>query len=285
MNTLEAVSTAPKLIQEWDYEKNDGLQPSDLTLGSNKPVWWKCSLGHSWEISPNHRNRGSGCPYCANKKVLTGFNDLTTKNPELVKEWDYDKNEDLSPDQCNYLSNKKVWWKCSKGHSWQISVSYRTRMSRGCPYCAGQRTITGENDLVTRNPELASEWDYDRNGDLRPENVMPGSKKKVWWRCTEGHSWRAAVYSRKSNGCPVCSGRQAVPGVNDLRTTMPELAEDWDYEKNGDLRPETVTAQSNRIIWWRCRKGHSWKAKPCERYRGNGCPKCDGRIKMRTYFM
>ena len=132
---------------------------------------------------------------------------------------------------------------------------------------------------------FASEWDYDRNGELRPNNVMPGSQKKVGWKCMKGHSWRAAIYSRKNHGCPVCSGRQAIPGINDLKTTMPEVAEEWDYEKNGDLRPEDVTAQSNRYIWWRCKRGHSWKAQVCDRYHSNGCPKCDGRIKMRTHFM
>lgn len=132
---------------------------------------------------------------------------------------------------------------------------------------------------------LKSASRYEKNGDLRPEHVMTGSGKKVWWKCPDGHSWRAAVYSRKNNGCPICSGRQAVPGVNDLKTMMPEVASQWDYEKNGDLLPEKVAAQSNRIIWWRCEKGHSWKAKPCERFAGNGCPRCNGRIKMVTHFM
>ena len=253
--------------------------------GSNIPVWWICGLGHSWKISPNHRIRGSGCPYCANKKVLAGFNDLKTMFPEVASQWDYEKNGSLKPERVISHSNRKVWWCCARGHSWQGSVSNRTLHKRGCPYCAGQRAIAGENDLATLDPVLASEWDYDKNGELRPDNVMPGSQKKVWWKCAEGHSWRAAIYSRKNHGCPVCSGRQAIPGINDLKTTIPEIAVEWDYEKNGDLRPEDVTAQSNRDIWWKCRNGHSWKSKPSDRYRGNGCPKCDGRIRMRTHFM
>lgn len=281
----DLLSLYPGIAEEWDYEKNAGLRPEEMRPGSNTPVWWRCVLGHSWKVSPNHRSRGSGCPYCANKKVLTGFNDLKTLMPEDAELWDYEKNGALTPELVLPYSHKKVWWKCEKGHSWYGYISNRTLHKRGCPYCAGQRTISGENDLRTLNPGLASEWDYDQNGSLRPEDVMPRSGKVVWWKCTAGHSWRAAVYSRKDNGCPVCAGRQAIPGENDLRTVLPEIAEQWDYEKNGDLWPENVTAQSNRIIWWRCEKGHSWKAKPCERYRGNGCPKCDGRIKMRTHFM
>lgn len=281
----DLVTLCPEMVKEWDYERNTGIKPSDMRPGSNTYVWWRCKLGHSWKISPNHRSHGSGCPYCANKKVLAGFNDLKTLLPEDAELWDYEKNGTLIPEMVTPYSHKKVWWKCKNGHSWYGHISNRTVHKRGCPYCAGQRAISGENDLVTLNPALASEWDYDKNGELRAENVMPGSRKKVWWKCSKGHSWCAAVYSRKNNGCPVCSGRQAISGINDLKTTMPELAEQWDYDKNGDLRPEDVTAQSNRIIWWKCKEGHSWKAKPCERYRGNGCPKCDGRIKMRTYFM
>ena len=38
----------------------------------------------------------------------------------------------------------------------------------------------------------------------------PGSHKKVWWRCSENHVWKAVVYSRTSDkrcGCPVCAGK------------------------------------------------------------------------------
>ena len=281
----DLLSQYPCIAEEWDYEKNDDIRPEDIQAGSNTPVWWRCKLGHCWKVSPNHRIRGTGCPYCANKKVLGGFNDLKTKNPEIASEWDYVKNEGFSPDQCNYLSNRKVWWTCSEDHSWCARVSDRTRMERGCPYCAGQLTITGENDLKTLNPMLAQEWDYVKNGDLKPEQIMAGSGRKVWWKCADGHSWQAAVYSRKNNGCPICSGRQVLHGVNDLETMMPEIAAEWDYEKNGDLMPGNVAAQSNRLFWWKCKQGHSWRARPYERYAGNGCPKCNGRIRMRTYFM
>lgn len=284
MKRLPFVSENTALAAEWNHEKND-VSPESITQGSNVAFWWKCKKGHEWKAKVNNRLHGNGCPYCANKKVLPGYNDLLTWFPEVAKEWNYRKNAELRPEKCLPKAHRKVWWICRRGHEWEALISNRTLHSRCCPYCAGQRAIAGENDLATLNPDLASEWDYDRNGELRPNNVMPGSQKKVWWKCMKGHSWRAAIYSRKNHGCPVCSGRQAIPGINDLKTTMPEVAEEWDYEKNGDLRPEDVTAQSNRYIWWRCKRGHGWKAQVCDRYHSNGCPKCDGRIKMRTHFM
>ena len=114
---LSKISEDLELMKEWDHEKNQGISPKTLTRGSNVKVWWRCHAGHSWETTPNHRNRGSRCPVCANKLVLAGYNDLASRNPELLQEWDYEKNTDIRPGDCNYLSNRKVWWKCSQGHS------------------------------------------------------------------------------------------------------------------------------------------------------------------------
>jgi len=127
--------------------------------GSNTTVWWRCSLGHGWKTSPKNRNNGTGCPYCANKKVMVGYNDLKTLFPEIAESWDYEKNGSLTPEMVMPYSGKKVWWKCEKNHSWRSYISNRTLHKRGCPYCAGQRTIPGENDLATLNPELCLEWD------------------------------------------------------------------------------------------------------------------------------
>ena len=108
--------------------------------------------------------------------------------------------------------------------------------------------VKGINDLKTVNPALASEWDNDRNGNTGPDEVMSGSEKKAWWKCSLGHSWRAAVYSRNSagNGCPYCAGQKVLAGFNDLASRNPALASEWDYEKNGPLKPEEVTERSNR---------------------------------------
>ena len=109
--------------------------------------------------------------------------------------------------------------------------------------------------------ELASQWVEDLNLPLRPDMVMPGSHRMVWWRCGEGHVWRAAVKSRTSGcGCPVCANRAIEPGENDLAATHPELAAQWDAERNGALTPQDVVAGSHKRVWWRCERGHEWQA-------------------------
>ena len=88
------VSDNAELMAEWDWEENDkqNLYPNTLTYGSSKKVSWICSKGHKWVTSIYHRtSRGSNCPYCSNKKILPGYNDLQSQRPDLMCEWNYEK--------------------------------------------------------------------------------------------------------------------------------------------------------------------------------------------------
>ena len=272
----------PELLNEWDYEKNDklGIYPDIIAYGSDKKVWWKCNkFPHSYECSVSHKVKGSSCPFCAGQKVLKGFNDLATVSSDLLNEWDYNKNNKIGiyPDNITCGSNKKVWWKCSKGHSWNARISHRSN-GIGCPYCSGRYVVIGVNDLATKFPKLLKEWDYEENNKLKiyPDKVKCGSDKKVWWKCSKGHKWQASIYERTiNNGCPICSGHEILVGYNDLATTHPLLAIEWNHEKNYDLLPTQVTFGSNRKVWWKCSKcGHEWYAVISSRSKGHGCPEC-----------
>ena len=202
------VSDNALLVAEWDYEKNDELKPSDVTANSGQKVWWKCSKGHEWKAQIRSRNKGSGCPYCAGKLALKGITDLQTLNPSVASEWNYETNGDLKPENFTAYSNRKVWWKCSKGHEWEALIASRNKGS-GCPYCVGKLALKGVSDLQTLNPSVASEWNYEKNGDLKPEDFTAYSGRKVWWKCTEGHEWQALIANRtRGTGCPYCSGRK-----------------------------------------------------------------------------
>ena len=270
-----------ELMAEWNWEKNIefDFDPKLLTVGSGKKVWWKCSKGHEWQATIDRRSQGKGCPYCSGRNAIKGKNDLQTVNPALAKEWNYDKNNGLTPTDVLPSSNKKVWWKCGKGHEWQAMIRSRND-GRGCPYCSGRHAVNGKNDLQTVNPVLATEWNYERNCGLMPMDVLPNSNKKVWWKCSKGHEWQSTVANRNNgNGCPYCLGRYAVKGENDLQTVNPALAKEWNYEKNDDLKPEEFAANSNKDVWWKCSKGHVWHASIANRSKGNGCPVCKSERK------
>lgn len=134
----DLATTHPELVSEWDKDANIDLSPYNITAKSNKIVHWVCKLGHTWEAPPNRRSAGSGCPYCAGKKVWKGFNDLATTNPELVKEWDKIKNQKLTPYDVTSGSNRKVHWKCKNNHTWQSQIYLRAKGQK-CPYCSGRR--------------------------------------------------------------------------------------------------------------------------------------------------
>ncbi len=275
------LSDNAQLMADWNWERNKGIDPSQLTLGSNMKTWWRCSKGHEWETKINTRSHGSGCPYCAGKMIQIGNNDLQTINPSLAGEWNYKKNGDLKPEHFTANSGKKVWWKCGKGHEWQATIASRNN-GLGCPYCSGKRVLKGYNDLQTLNHSLAKEWNYEKNGDLKPEQFTANSGKKVWWRCGKGHEWQATIGSRNTGaGCPYCSSRVATIGINDLQTINPILAKEWNYEKNGIIKPEQFTANSNKKVWWRCGKGHEWQATIGSRNTGAGCPYCSGHLVIK----
>ena len=195
----------PTLAKEWNYEKNGNLKPEIFLANSNKKVWWKCSKGHEWQATINSRNKGNGCPYCSGRYAVKGENDLQTVNPTLAKEWNYEKNNELTPMDVMPNSNKKVWWKCGEGHEWQATIVDRNS-GKGCPYCSGRYAVKGKNDLQTVNPALAKEWNYEKNNELTPMDVLPNSSKKVWWKCGNGHEWQAIIANRnKGSGCPICA--------------------------------------------------------------------------------
>lgn len=217
---------------------------------------------------------------------------LVASCPDILDIWDYEKNEGICPQEMSLHNKKKVWWKCDKGHSWQSPINGVAANGTRCPYCAGYRAIPGETDLVTLFPEIAAEWDFDKNGDLDPGSTAPGTHSKVWWKCALGHSWQSAPYSRtgsRNSGCPYCTGRKALPGFNDLATLKPALASEWYQPLNGDLTPSDVTLGSNKKVWWRCSDNHVWEAYVYARtrFKGSGCPVCTGVAKPRRikYFV
>ena len=252
----------------------DGWDPSLFLPSSNKRLAWKCQThGHPWIATPNDRvgsekRKGTNCPYCANRRVWKGFNDLKSKFPKVAAEadgWD--------PEEIVFGSSKKLPWKCEKyGHSWSALVVNRTKDKdpTGCPYCANQKLLVGFNDLTTRHPSIAAEadgWD--------PSKVLAGTNKKMKWRCKKhGHPFKQEINNRirLNSGCPYCANKKVLPGFNDLKTLFPEIAEEaWGWD------PSQALAGSGDKKDWRCRDySHPWDTTIVSRTGKNksNCPVC-----------
>lgn len=418
----------PELIKEWDYDKNIEL-PNAYSSGSNEKAHWKCSFGHSWEATIyNRTGNSSDCPYCRAstsklevfiltemrklfdevvwrhkidgyecdiyipsiqtgievdgaywhddkierdklkfivfkennvrlirvrdsalpiingevilynknskyidlscevarylminqknatfskyienrtqiglkeyKKILsllpapTEENSLSEVNFELSQEWDYEKNSPLTPLMFTPNSEKKVYWKCSKGHSWEAIIKNRHIRGSGCPSCYKQNAgeIVRSAILKKRgvsfgdkHPELLKEWDYNLN-TRSPLEISPGSSLKAHWKCGKGHSWKASIGSRtgKGYGCPVCMEKNRSKKATQVRINktgtlaekFPDLIKEWDFEKNS-LGPNEYPAGSKKRVGWICNKGHKWDAIIKSRTAGKGnCPTC-----------
>lgn len=202
----DLLSQKPQIAKDWNYIKNGSLTPDNVSIFSGKKVWWICNRGHEWKATISGRSaEGKGCPYCANKKLLPGFNDLHTVNPTLSKEWNKDRNGSLAPKLVLYGSKLKVWWICKEGHEWEASIKERAK-GTGCPICSTNRVVPGVNDLKTRYPDLEKEWNYEKNTEIDINQVAPFSSKKAWWICDKGHEWQAVISARAAGRkCPVCS--------------------------------------------------------------------------------
>ena len=263
------------LAQEWHDLKNRPLDPCQLSSGSPKRVWWRCHKGHEWQASVVSRSQGTGCPFCSGRRAVVGENDLATLNHQLAQEWHPDKNGSLKPSQVKLYSNRKVWWRCVKGHEW-LSTTGNRALGRGCPYCCGRKVRIGDNDLKTIYPVLAQEWHPTKNGALHSSDVTASSNQKVWWRCAGGHEWAATVAHRSAGtGCPYCSGQKVLAGFNDLATKNSRLAQEWHSVRNGTLTPDAVTSSTAQKVWWKCEIGHEWQATINSRSGGSNCPYCN----------
>ncbi len=249
-------TTHPEIAME-----ADGWDASSVVAGTPIRKPWICPLGHKYESLISNRTRlGTGCSICSNKKVLAGFNDIATTFPEVASEaygW--------NPKHVIAGSHTKRKWSCPESHIYEASTHSRTTKKSGCSVCSNRQVLSGYNDLATSHPEIASEadgWD--------PSKVITGSDTKRKWKCPLLHSYVStpSLRSSRNQGCPICSGKEVLPGFNDLVTTHPEIANQaagWD--------PRTVTAGSNTKKRWRCEFGHEWLTSPNSRKK-SGCPTC-----------
>lgn len=195
----DLLTTHPVLAEEWADEKS----VDTVSAGSKYEAKWLCALGHVYTMKVVLRVKGQGCAYCAGKRVLVGYNDLMTHHPELVDEWD----DEREMSSFTRVSTKVVKWKCKdfEDHKWEMKIGARTASGLGCVYCSGRSVMAGFNDLATTHPELAQEWDDER--DIA--TIKAGMVYRPRWKCAKGHEWYALLQNRIKKdiptGCPNCA--------------------------------------------------------------------------------
>ena len=101
-----------------------GIKPMSEYSGYNNIIPFMCKMGHIWDSTPHAVLDGYGCPYCAGQKILVGFNDLWTTDPDIAK----------------MLSNPNIGYEISRGSKRVVSWT--------CPRC-GERKMSSVKQVIT----------------------------------------------------------------------------------------------------------------------------------------
>ena len=269
----------PELMEEWDFDKNI-ISPDTVGIGSQQRVWWICKNdnAHKFDAVITERVKGKKCPKCFPKNSTPNVLPFVTSQPDLLKEWDYKKNQNVDPSTLRIGSTKKVGWVCSLcGHNWSATVNNRARRNQGCPRC--RKSKTGEiRTFAVLFPDIVKEWHPTKNSPLTPFDLSYGSGRKVWWQCLKNkkHVWLGMVRDRtKANPqtCPECKKQN----IKTLAIAFPEIAKEWHPTKNYPLTPSDVTSKSGKKVWWLCsfNPNHEWEAEIKNRtILNSGCKHC-----------
>ena len=201
----------PELFDKWDFEKNNklGFNVYKVTKGMDVKMWWIClkkECGSSYNTTVSNKVAGRKCPYCRGLKV-NETNSLLSLHPELMTEWDFEKNRNIDPSKITAISMKKAWWIGKCGHVWHTVIRSRTALKTGCPHCVhNPQVLIGFNDLWTVNPDIAKLLENESDGYKYTE----GTTKKANWKCPRCNSIikdRSVGYivSKKTVPCTNCS--------------------------------------------------------------------------------
>ncbi len=130
----------PNLLKEWNYSKNSELDPNLIHAGTTQKAWWKCELGHEWysRIADRTSKHKSNCPTCGRKIAaentrlakLIKSGSLKDHYPEVAKQWNFDLNTNLTPNDISSNSGISVWWTCDCGNTFKQSPDYLVSLFR-----------------------------------------------------------------------------------------------------------------------------------------------------------
>ncbi len=247
-----------------------GIDPTTVIASSTKVLTWRCAIHNdTYRATGRKRVDGSGCPYCANKRVRPGLNDMATTRPDMAACL-------LGTDPTTVIAGtpKVLLWRCpNHSEPYPARGSHRARgkvPGYGCGYCHGLRVLPGYNDMATTRPDLATELI-----GTDPTNIIAGTKKILLWRCPNHDEPYplAGVLRAVGIGCAYCAHRKVLPGFNDMATTHPSMA----AELVG-TDPTTVVAGTQKILLWRCpNHPEPYPASGMNRSKERGCGYCSNK--------
>ena len=268
----------PDIAKEWNYEKNGDLTPYDVGKGCIKQIWWKCQYGHEWSTTVNHRVTGTNCPKCSASGSSVAEQGIAYY---LKKTFRVEQREKIGNNEIDiYLPDYKI------GIEYDGVYYHESEYARKREEEKNKKMIFEGIRLLrikeTREPDITVK----KEGDVFYYNSARYLGKNYeqviiqLLRCIESIVGEA-VYSDVNVKRDIIAIREKGAKVfldNSIEILHPSVAQEWNYERNGELLPSMFSSGSTQKVWWRCASGHEWQAPISRRARGSECPYCSGRI-------
>lgn len=261
----------PEAKRMWD-EKRNTIDGNKISPYANVEAYFKCEKGHRFKRLVSLFSLSPICPYCKPN--------IESEKPELLVFWDYDKNPNIKPTDVSPFSGDIVNWRCpSCGYEWGMSPQRINETTKNrCSQCGYKEKLKYGDTFRSFNPAATEYWDYEKNGNITPDNTRPNSREFVHIKCPNNpdHSTRikvCAIPHFPPFGCRRCE-KPRIDKDNSFPNYFPDLLEQ--YSSNNKRDPYTISEISQTEVEWYCKKhNHYWMASPLARTRGEKkCKHC-----------
>ncbi len=288
-NKIPITESHPKISNEWDYNKNKPLLPENQSSSSGRKVWWKCLFDpthDSWKSRISNRCKyDTKCPTCRFTPKLE--ESLGILFPEISKEIDMELHPKINPLKIFPYGNKIINWVCKCGNKWKSKVSYRTKGHQKCKVCKSKNRHKPEysKSLEFLFPKAATYWNSELNHkDFNPSTIGAYSSKRFEWKCPScGEKWNSSVSNmvKRNRLCIKCT-KKLPPIEKSLEYLFPDIAKEFDLNKNINLSPNEIFAFADKSVHWKCSFcGNEYENKVINRTKNKrGCKKCKKKIKI-----
>lgn len=241
-----------------------------------------CAAGHRTSIKPVReagKLKSYLCDQCNRGQAVAGETDITCTHPARAAYFDYAKNAPAQPTQYLAGSERKMWWRCPEGHSYQRSIKGQCTVANPCPVCDHLVPLPGFNTFADLHPQPTKEWHPTFN-DFAPSEVTPRSSRKAWFVCTScSEPYKTGIRERAiGHGCMRCKGNGSVPSP--IAERFPALESEWDPALNNGLPFEHARGLTVGFNW-KCTEGHVFNRAAIAQSR-YGCVVCRGTRKERN---